>query len=78
MICDVGIWRAGGKTSPISRDGQLVSSFGDRNGIPSVVAGLEELCAGLIEGEGGTLGEVDRLDVISQSIRLRMVNYAWI
>ena len=75
MVCDVGPWRAEGKISPISRDGQLVSGFGVRSVIHSVLVGLEEFCDGSFEGEGGTLGDIDRLGVVSQSIRLRVVNY---
>lgn len=76
VIRDVGPWEGGGKISLISRDGQFVSCFGVKSGIPSVFMGLEELYVGLVEGEEGVLGDADRFGVISQSIRLKMVNYA--
>lgn len=73
MVRGVRPWRAGGRISLISRDGQFVSVFGTGGG---TLSGLEELCVGLFEGEGGALGDVDRFGVISQSIRLEVVNYA--
>jgi len=76
VVWDVGPWKAEGKISFISRDGQLVSGFGLRSVIHPVLVGLGELCVGSFEGEGSTLGDADRLDVVSQSIRLKMVNYA--
>ena len=78
MVCGAGPWETGGGISPISRDGQLVNGFGVRSGTPSVLVGVEELRAGLMEGKGGTVGDGDRIGVASQSIRLKtMVNYAW-
>lgn len=65
MICDAGPWKTEGWISLISRDGQLVSGFGVRSGIHSVLVGLEGFCAGLFEGKGGTLGDTDRLGVAS-------------
>lgn len=76
MVCDVGPWKAEGKISFISRDGQLFSGFGLRSIIHPVLVWLGELCVGSFEGEGGTLGDADRLNVVSQSIRLEVVNYA--
>ena len=75
MFRGVGPWNAGAKISLISRDGQFVSGFGVRNGTPSGLVELDGLCAGLLEGEGGALGDADRFGVISQSIRLKVVNY---
>lgn len=75
MICDAGPGKTGGRISFISRDGQLVNGFWIRSGTPSVLVGSEEPCAGLLGGGGGTLGDADRLGVVSQSIRLKVVSY---
>ena len=40
-----------------------------------MLAGTEEVWVGLLEGVRDTLGDADRLGVVSQSIRLKMVSY---
>lgn len=73
MTCD-GCPGAGGGISLISRDGQLVNGFGVRDGASSALVGSEEPWSGLLEGKGDGRGDVDSFGVVSQSIRLKVVN----
>jgi hypothetical protein len=73
-IWDTGTWETGGRTSLISRDGKFVSGFGVCGDIPSVLGGSEELQGGLSEDKRSTLGDTDRLGVVSQSIFSRVVS----
>ena len=41
-----------------------------------MLMGLEGLRAVSFEGEGGTLGDSDRLSIVSKSMRLKVIHYA--
>ena len=73
MICGGGTG-AGGGLSLISRDGQFVNGFGIRGDASSALVESEESCGGLLEGNGDGRGDVDSFGVVSQSIRLKVVN----
>lgn len=75
MICDRESWGAGGGVSLISRDGHVINGLGVRIGTTSVSEGPGEPYGGLLGGKGDTFGDTDRPGVVSQSIRLQVVNY---